>query len=197
MKVQLRRPAGFTLIEVMVALIVLSVGLLGIARMQTFALSSTSVSSKRSLAAIQAAGLAALMHENRGYWTVGEVAGSVYTMKGSTVNSAITIGGVSYAWSGAPALLAAGFSCSSACSPTQMAAYDLQTWATNLNKVLPNASVLIQCGTVTPVGCELTISWAENAVGVTKEESDAAAAAATAGTPAALQVPTFTIYIEP
>ena len=59
---------GFTIIEVMVALVVISIGLLGIAKMQALALASTSTSRLRSLAAIQAASLGSAMHANRAYW---------------------------------------------------------------------------------------------------------------------------------
>ena len=59
---------GFSLIEVLVALVVVSIGLLGIAKMQAIAYSSTGVASKRSLAAIEAASLASSMHANRAYW---------------------------------------------------------------------------------------------------------------------------------
>ncbi len=59
---------GFSLVEVMVALVVLSIGLLGIAKMQALSLSSTTIASMRSLAALEASSLAAAMHENRGYW---------------------------------------------------------------------------------------------------------------------------------
>ena len=43
---------GFTLIEVLVALIVMSIGLLGVAKMQVVALSESSLAAKRSLAAM-------------------------------------------------------------------------------------------------------------------------------------------------
>src|ERR1700730_15922206 len=62
----MRPQRGFTLIEVMVAVIVLSAGLRGVAKMQALALSSTNVANVRSIAAIEAASLAATMHENRG-----------------------------------------------------------------------------------------------------------------------------------
>lgn len=186
--------AGFSLVEVMVAIIVLCIGLLGIARMQAVALSSTSVSSKRSIAAIQASSLAALMHENRAYWTQGDPAGALYTIKGATVGSAISIDGTPYAWTNATALAGAGgLNCMVVtCIPTQLAAYDLQTWATAVNTVLPNVSTLIRCGTLTPVSCMVTISWTENAVAVNAQE----AAAAQAGT-SKMQIPTYTVYIEP
>ena len=53
---------GFSLVEVMVAVIVICVGLLGIAKMQALALSNTTTSRLRALAAIEAAGLASAMN---------------------------------------------------------------------------------------------------------------------------------------
>ena len=61
--------AGFSIIEVMIALFVISIGLLGIAKLEASSISSTNVANRRSLAAIEAASLAASMHVNRGYWT--------------------------------------------------------------------------------------------------------------------------------
>ena len=194
-----RRAAGFSLVEVMVAIIVLCVGLLGIARMQSLALSSTSVSSKRSIAAIQAASLAALMHENRAYWTLTDPAGAKLTIKGATVGSAITIDGTGYTWSGAAALAAAaGSNCTATCTPTQLAAYDLNQWAGAVNGVLPNVATLIKCGTANPVSCMVTISWSEAAVAVNAQQAAAAKAAiGNAAATAKMQIPTYTVYIEP
>ena len=62
------RTQGFSLIEVMVAVVVICIGLLGIAKMQAMALSNTNMSRQRSLAAIEAASIAASMHSNRQYW---------------------------------------------------------------------------------------------------------------------------------
>jgi type IV pilus assembly protein PilV len=196
---RLPRAAGFSLIEVMVAVIVLCIGLLGIARMQSLALSSTSVSSKRSIAAIQAASLAAAMHENRAYWTKADPANATITVQGATVGAAIRIEPNNYTWSGAPALVAAGSpNCVTTCSPTQMAAYDLHQWATAINSVLPNAKTLIKCGALTPVSCMLTISWTENAVNVNSQQVNAAEAAQADPTlTAKMQIPTYTVYIEP
>ena len=65
------RARGFSLIEVMVALIIIAVGMLGIAKMQALALSTTESSGTRSLVAIEAASLAASMHADRDYWVGG------------------------------------------------------------------------------------------------------------------------------
>jgi type IV pilus assembly protein PilV len=110
------------------------------------------------------------------------------------VNTAITIGGTGYSWANAPAFVAAGSpDCTKSatpCTPVQLAAYDLQQWAIAVNNVLPNAAVLIRCGTVTPVSCMLTISWAEKAVAANAQE-------AVAAQNSAMQIPTYTLYIEP
>jgi type IV pilus assembly protein PilV len=193
-----RRPAaaGFSLIEVMVALIVLSVGLLGIARMQSLALSSTTVASQRSMAAIEAESLAAALHANRGYWTTADPAGATITIQGATFNVA----------GGAAALLAAQgtapcISTASPCTPAALAAYDLLQWAAVVNSpvspLLPNSTTTIACGAVTPISCSVTISWSENTVAVNVQEATAAAAAITNGTTAAIQVPTYMLYVEP
>src|SRR5690349_21912373 len=60
--------AGFSLVEVMVAVVVICVGLLGIAKMQALSLSNTTTSRQRALAAMQAASIASAMHSNREYW---------------------------------------------------------------------------------------------------------------------------------
>ena len=69
---------GFTLIEVMVALIIISIGMLGIAKMQGLALSSTNASRSRALASIEASSLASAMQANRAYWSAsGSLPGTI------------------------------------------------------------------------------------------------------------------------
>src|SRR5271170_6778354 len=79
------RMGGFTLLEVMIALFVTSIGLLGIAKIQALAYASTSSASARSLVAIQAAGLAASMHANRNYWAAGAQPTSI-TITGAAIS---------------------------------------------------------------------------------------------------------------
>jgi type IV pilus assembly protein PilV len=188
MKQQIR---GFSLIEVLVALIVVSIGLLGIAKMQAIAYSSTGVASKRSLAAIEAASLAATMHSNRANGSVSGTAAVTTTVTGTTVAS--TDPG-----------LAAGGNCTLGgtvpCTPEQLAAYDMQNWATAIAAILPNDKATIQCPTPaaqTPVSCTVTITWIENLASLNTQEATAATNAATSGSPAALQLPSYTLYIQP
>lgn len=179
---------GFSLVEVMVALIVLSVGLLGIARMQVLALSSTSVAGKRALAAIEAASLAASMHEDRGYWA----------NSGDAIDAVITLDGTNYTYTRrATALNLVGpqdcTNSAAPCTPTAMAHFDLQQWATVLQGLLPNDSAIIACGNATPLSCTITINWFENAVGVNDQQATREAL----GTQAAMQNPTYVLYVQP
>jgi len=182
-----RRERGFSLIEVLVALIIVSVGLLGIAKMQALAYSSTGIASKRSLAAIQASSLASSMSANRGYWASG-LAPPVITVTGIAIASAD------------PAL-AAGTNCAGVavpCTPSQVAGYDMKAWVTALKALLPNDQANITCTQgVVPVNCIVTITWTENQVALNTQEAAASNAAVAAGTPAALQLPSYTLYIQP
>ena len=184
------REGGFSLIEVLVALVIVSVGLLGIAKMQALAYASTGIASKRSLAAIQASSLASSMGANRAYWAAG-LAPPTITVTGNAIASAD------------PAL-SAGTNCTSAgvapCTPRQVAGYDMQAWATALKTLLSNDQATITCtqGAIPPpVNCVVTITWTENQVALNTQEAAASNAAAAAGTPAALQLPSYTLYIQP
>jgi type IV pilus assembly protein PilV len=184
---------GFSLIEVLVALIVVSIGLLGIAKMQAIAYSSTGVASKRSLAAIEAASLASSMHANRAYWSVSGVAPLTTTIAGIAVASTD------------PAL-ATFTDCTTAgvapCNANQVAAYDVNSWAAALKGLLGNSDqATISCVNPapvnTPVTCTVTITWSENQVALNSQEAAASNAAVAANSPAALQLPSYTLYIEP
>lgn len=176
---------GFSLVEVMVALVVIAVGLLGIAKMQALALASTTTASMRSLAAIEAASLAASMHTNRAYWSTS--AAQTTTISGSTIttdDAALTA-----QITAAPSCVQGG---TAPCSPTQLAAYDLTEWVAALNQLLPNVTGTISCPNLTPpLSCTIQISWSEKAVAINSQE------ASNATTTEAFQTPTYTLYVEP
>lgn len=168
---------GFSLVEVMVALIVVSVGLLGIAKMQALALSSTGNARLRSLAALEAASLAASMHADRTYWSAGPTTAPI-TITGTPAGPTIS-----------DATLATVRSCTgsggtrpTACTATQMAAEDLQQWAGGgavtggLQTLLPNYQATISCesAAATPVTCTISIQWSEHLVNSNTQESVAA-----------------------
>jgi len=175
----LRRSRGFNLIEAMVALVVISVGLLGIAKMQALAMSSTGTAKMRSIAALESASLASALRADRAYWSGLTTATSV-TFK----NGAVTASTDS-ALQTNPTCESAG-----ACSTiTDMVAYNLKNWSLELAAQMPKHDATLACsaGTVTvPVTCTIVLSWAENRVAVNAQ--------ADTGT---VLLNNYTLYVEP
>jgi len=177
---------GFTLIEVMVALVVVSIGLLGIAKIQALAYASTGSASARSLVALQAAGLAASMRANRAYWSTGSAPVPV-TITGTvisdpTLNSTAT--SATYCVSGAAGA-------ATPCTPQSLAAFDLHTYAAALNAMLGNSNPVttINCPVAIPVNCTIQVTWNEKAVSINTQS--------VAATTQATFAPTYTLYVEP
>ena len=179
---------GFSLVEVMVAVIVICVGMLGIAKMQALSLSNTTTARLRSLAAIEAASLASAMHSNRQYWAntalpfnVGlDAAGVITSSDGPLAVQAtadIAAANPPNACLGLP------------CAALPLAAFDLARWTTNMTRMLPNPTANINCpalpGINAPPSCTITISWNERSVAISQLET------------VALALPTYTLYVEP
>jgi type IV pilus assembly protein PilV len=182
---------GFSLIEVMVALIIIAVGMLGIAKMQALALSTTESSGTRSLVAIEAASLAASMHANRDYWMAGPPPSS-FTVSVTTTGPGTT----SVTVNDPTGVLSAAPSCgiTTACSTgnaSQIAAYDVQQWGAALAQVVPAALATITCNTNVPPSCDIQIVWQEN---ITSTSNTVAAASSGANV---LNSPVYTLYVEP
>ena len=172
-----RRGRGFSMVEVLVALIVLSVGLLGIAKMQALALSSTTIAASRSLAAIEASSLADAMHANRVYWASNaSVVIPPVSVAGATVSNSPT---------------AAPTSCAP-CTALSLAAYDLQQWANALNALLPNDQATIACTATTPISCTIQITWSEKTVAINTQEQTQVS-----NTNVDINNPQYTLYVEP
>jgi type IV pilus assembly protein PilV len=189
------RARGFSLIEVMVAVIVICVGMLGIAKMQALSVSNTTTARLRSLAAIEAASLASAMHSNRQYWAstalpfnVGLSAGVIASSDAALATQAATDQAT------VPDNVCLGVQCTA----LQLAAFDVARWSTNLTGLLPNPTANIVCpaqpGVAAPPSCTITVSWTEKAVAINLQEANPAACTAATG---CFQVPTYTLYVEP
>jgi type IV pilus assembly protein PilV len=200
---------GFSLVEVMVAVVVICIGLLGIAKMQAMALSNTNMSRQRSLAAIEAASIASAMHSNQLYWT---------TFDGNAGNFSVTLSmnaaGQTVVASTDAALqaqtsadtgnltacmgAATGLPICNAASRVDLAAFDLARWWVNSVSIqLPNPTATISCpaapvGNPAPVSCTVQISWTEKAVAVNANEAQTESAGASTN-----EKPVFTLYVEP
>jgi type IV pilus assembly protein PilV len=170
-----KRCGGFTLIEVLVALIVTATGLLGLAKMQALAISATKDTGTRSLIALQAGSLASAMHANPAFWATTTVPAS-FTVRGTTVIdpsnqvSGGTAGG-----------------CTSPCAPKQLAAVDVQSWAVDMNNQFPSYDAKVDCTAVLPISCSIHIRWLEKTVGMND----------TTSTMAASQFQYFSVYVKP
>jgi type IV pilus assembly protein PilV len=178
---QTRRHRGFSLVEVMVALLVISIGLLGIAKMQALAIATTGSARLRSLGALEAASLASMMRADRAYWASAAVAGTPLIVKvqgPSIVSSSNNVIQVT------PAADCGAAACT---TPLEMANYDLDQWAQSVSKVIPNEFATITCQQPAPVApvpampvtCSISIAWAET------------------NGPASLATPQYTVVVQP
>lgn len=162
---QRRAGAGFTLIEVLIALLVTTSGVLGLAKMQTLAISSTRDSGIRSLVALQAGSLAAVMHANPVFWRDGTPPAS-FTATGTRVTDAThTVDA------------GASFDCAkNPCNPQQLAASDVKSWVEEMNKV-PTYEAKVDCPAasgISPISCVITVSWYEKVIAMNKSTADGA-----------------------
>ena len=209
--------SGFSLVEVMVAVVVICVGLLGIAKMQALALSNMTTSRLRSLAAFEAAGLAAAMHSNRDYWstqvgnfptynitvnlavnpaTITSSDGAFQAQAASDYLAGNVGNGVSPGWNACVGTSGGGPLCQNS---TDLAAYDLARWAASLYALLPNPQAFINCpsvaGVTAPTACTIKIMWTETAVAINTQEATQQAGGANANQ--GFDTPTYILYVEP
>ncbi len=191
--------AGFSLVEVMVALLVVSIGMLGIAKMQALALSGTGTAKMRSLASIDAASLASTIHADRKYWfyltgpltvTVSS-AGAVASTQDATLNSTAAA---------RPAPCTA-VPPATPCTAAQIAAQDLGEWADGIVGILPpNSASTISCtapGATTTVECKIDITWTENVVASDVGQSSSATQAQNATALQNITSARYTLYVDP
>lgn len=134
---------GFTLVEVLVALLVLSIGLLGLAALQTFGMRYNQQSYQRTQAVFQAYDIIDRIRAN----PTAKTAGLYDTVTPAGYMPTVTV------------------NCASAsCNTTQLATYDINKWNT------ANASLLTQGkGAISTSGSRrtVTINWIEESIPAT------------------------------
>lgn len=137
-----RNSHGFTLVEVLIALVVLSIGMLGIAAMLLNGLQSSRLALLRTQAVVLASDMGDRIRANR-------------------------TGGAAYALASGTTLSAPAKACTTAgqCSTSEIATVDLYAWQQSVQRVLPGATTAI---TVAPVGAltsntyTITITWTQS-----------------------------------
>lgn len=155
---------GFTLLEVLVALVIIAVGLFGIAGMNAVAINNTSIARTRSLAVVLAESMAAAMLANEAYWggslNTGEASSFKPPASVSTSGSGNTLSDQT--------LNSRNANCAnlptpeSVCAADEMAAFDLKDWGMSIASLLPGGVGTVECTTTSrPFVCKITISWSE------------------------------------
>ncbi len=136
-----RHQSGYTLLEVLVAFFVLSIGLLGLATLQGVALQGNSKSFNRSIAMVQAYDMADRMRAN----LPGVIAGAYDSLPvAGTVDTAC---------------LATG------CNPTQLASIDGNQWTAEIARALPNGEGVVDLLPIATTGAapifRIDVGWLE------------------------------------
>ncbi len=131
-KMIVRRPGGFTLMEVLIALVVLSMGMLGIASLYTQALGAGRATQFRSQATNLVTDIADRIRVNR----LGQAA-----YEGGPADN------------GCDAVI---------CTPAQMAAHDLFLWVQRVEALLPSGEWALDFDPTTlPPTYTIEVSWEE------------------------------------
>ena len=150
-----RREDGFTLIEVLVSLLILSVGLMGLATLQVVGLQNTQGGAQRVQAAFLAYDITDRMRSNPAAVTAGSYN---LTAQAQVPGGMGGMGGMG----GAPAAVVDCVGVNANCSVAEIAAFDLDRWQTHLGAYLTNgtgAIATVDNGTTSQI--TVTIQWAD------------------------------------
>jgi len=137
-----KRNRGFSLMEILVTVIVLSIGLLGLAGLQLSGLKFNHSAYMRSQATIMADDILDRMRANRATARAGNydiAIGTAAATPGGNCNGSST----------------------DTCTPTEMATLDISTWKTNLANTLPagDGSISRTIGAGEQILVTITIQW--------------------------------------
>lgn len=164
---------GFSLIEILVSMALLSISLLAFLAAEAISVNNTTIARFHSLAASMSTSMASAMRANPAFWetyspsllaptsltitaSAGQTTFSKTTLSDSTLNGYTT-------------------NCSAAsCSATAIAAYDIKTFGMSVANLLPNGTAKIACGfqsNLSPVNCVITIFWSEKESALYKNTS--------------------------
>ena len=131
--------SGFGLVESLVALVVVSVGMIGIAVLYGQGLGASRTALYRTQAVILASDMADRIRVNRR-------AGAAYQAAGAGTNRNCVPGGAT-------------------CTPTQMAENDLFVWNAVIDQQLPAADGTVTYGATSPPTYTINVTWQEVGLG--------------------------------
>ena len=146
---KLRQQTGFSLLEVLIAFIILSLGLLGAVGMQAAAMQSNKETRNQTVAASLARELADKMRGNHAVAIKTTAVANPYLLSATLDNP-------STATFSAPAENCFSTACS---SPTAVATWDMADWQNRLQNALPDPKFVI-CFDKTPFDADGKAQWA-------------------------------------
>ena len=145
-----QRDNGFTLLEVLIALLVLSIGLLGLAALQTVGLRSSQMAAMRTLASQKAYDMSDRMRANpAGVDARLYVQAATNTVPTVSMDCAETV-----------------------CTPAQMAAYDKAIWLSEVIRLTGGRGRITLDASGTLVTHTITVFWDEGRTGFTGTDCD-------------------------
>lgn len=161
MRIRLKmKQQGFTLLEVLIAVLVFSIGMMGVAGMVLASMRGTHTAQLHTQATLQAQWIGDAMRAN----PAGVMAGA-YNMTAPTAVSE---------------------TCATGCTPAQTATRDMETWGSMLSRALPAGQGSVRCQLNSPQRegvdafpaglCTISMTWSES----DETRNTGASAAATA-----------------
>lgn len=145
-----RNQGGFTLLEVMIALVIFSIGLLGLAGIQAVSIENNNNAYMRTLAMQSAYDMADIL---RSSYDFNNNVDSTFDSVNTTLGSA-------------PGSCAQNGATLPTCTTAQMAAYEIYDWKYHLSQLMPSGrGKVVRTGSV----YEITVMWDEDRTGATGE----------------------------
>jgi len=136
---------GFTLLEALVTVVVISIGLLGLLGLQTVSIANTQTSAARTNASVAADSMADRVRSNEAAASKGDYAYDSPFPAPPSEPKPLCVGGTN-------------------CTAAQMAAYDFYEWNTSLDQLLPNGRGYLKCSATSGTQClayTITVAWSE------------------------------------
>ncbi len=137
---------GFTLIEVLISMVILSLGLLGIFAMQSRALMDNQDAYLRTQAVFMAYDMSDRIRANAEYWENNMTQPKLNTIL-NNAKAFDTAGKPKHpfcnAYDPTTTTFSSPLAVPIACSPQQMAEYDAYRWSKNVSSILPGGSVTL------------------------------------------------------
>ncbi len=168
-----RHEGGFTLVELLVTMLIVTVGLLGLAKLQAAAVSNTAVSRTRALMTFQGESLAGMIRANPGFWMTSGTASNYPGLIVATNGTITNVNNLMVQKTGG-CLNIAG-----TCTPANLAYEDMYAWAAAFNdntpaSAFPGATARIACVSASggtcgpnptqPHGYDITLTWNQKMV---------------------------------